>query len=112
MELLKDMQEVMPDLRVYHGGLGGSPQKAAERPKPMKVLRDYIKNNRMRVFDFFKTLDKDNSMSISIPEFVQGLKESGVPLRNDELVSLVKSLDLDGDGEIDYKYVHHCLIFI
>lgn len=99
------MHKRKPDLKVYHGGLGGSPQKAAERPKPMKVLREYIKNNQMRVFDFFKSLDKDKSLSISVGEFVRGLKETGVPLRHDELLTLVRSLDLDGDGEIDYKYV-------
>lgn len=104
MDLLKVMNEKNADLKVYHGGLGGAPQKAAGRPKPMRVLREYIKNNQMRVFDFFKSLDKDKSMSISIPEFVAGLKETGVPLRHDELVTLVRSLDLDGDGEIDYKY--------
>ena len=27
----------------------------------------------------------------------------GVPLRQDELYKLISSLDLDGDGEIDYK---------
>ena len=69
----------------------------------LKVLREYVKNNQMRVFDLFKSLDKDKSMSISISEFVAGLKETGVPLRHDELLTLVKSLDLDGDGEIDYR---------
>ena len=93
----------MPLLNVYHGGLGGSLQKPAERPNPMKVLRVYIKENQMRIFDFFKKLDKDKSLSLTVAEFVAGLKESGVPLRQDELVSLVQSLDLDGDGEIDYK---------
>jgi len=103
MDILGKLASERAELKVYHGGLGGAPQKAAERPKPMKVLRDYIKNNQMRVFDFFKSLDKDKSMSISIPELVLGLKETGVPLRHDELLTLVKSLDLDGDGEIDYK---------
>lgn len=103
MDLSKKLCEGNEELRVYHGGLGGSPQKASERPKPMKVLRDYIKGNQMRVFDLFKKLDKDKSMSISIPEFVQGLRDTGVPLRHDELFQLVKSLDLDGDGEINYK---------
>ena len=101
--ILNQLKTERTELKVYHGGLGGAPQKAAERPKPMKVLRDYIKNNQMRVFDLFKSLDKDKSMSISVPEFVAGLKETGVPLRMDELLTLVKSLDLDGDGEIDYR---------
>ena len=79
MGILSTLSSERAELKVYHGGLGGAPQKAAERPKPMKVLRDYIKNNQMRVFDFFKSLDKDKSMSISIPELVVGLKETGVP---------------------------------
>ena len=43
MDLLKEMEELNSELKVYHGGLGGSPQKAAERPKPMKILKDFIK---------------------------------------------------------------------
>jgi len=103
IELLEEIQKKNSKLQIYHGGLGGSSQKAVDRPKPMKILRDYIKNNQMRVFDFFKSLDKDKSMSISIAEFVKGLKEQGVPLRIDELLPLVLSLDLDGNGEIEYK---------
>ena len=77
MDLLKEMEELNSELKVYHGGLGGSPQKAAERPKPMKILKDFIKEHELRIFDFFKTLDKDKSMSISIAEFVKGLKGQG-----------------------------------
>ena len=77
MDLFKEMEELNSELKVYHGGLGGSPQKAAERPKPMKILKDFIKEHELRIFDFFKTLDKDKSMSISIAEFVKGLKEQG-----------------------------------
>lgn len=103
MELLKEVNELLPKLIVYHGGLGGSPQKAADRPKPMKVLRDHIQKNNMRVLDFFKRMDKDASKAITIEEFVAGLQETGIPLRKDELTELVTGLDKDGNGEIDYQ---------
>ena len=37
ISILNAIKPDRPDLNVYHGGLGGAPQKAAERPKPMKV---------------------------------------------------------------------------
>lgn len=103
VELVNSMKEANPSFRIYHGGLGGAPLKPSERPKPMNVLRDYIKENQIRVFDLFKKLDKDKSRSISVAVLVAGLKDTGVPLTSDELLQLAKSLDVDGDGEVDYK---------
>lgn len=88
-----------------HGGAGGAPGKADARPKPMKVLKDYVKENRMRLFDFFSMMDKDKSMSLTIPELAHGLQETGIPLTGEELLDLVKKLDKDNDGEIDYRYM-------
>ena len=94
-----------PKLNVMHGGAGGAHGKADARPKPMKVLKDYVKNNRMRLFDFFSMMDKDKSMSLTITEFANGLKETGIPLTSDELIELVQKLDRDSDGEINYRFV-------
>lgn len=96
-----------PSLKVLHGGAGGAHGKGDTRPKPMKVLKDYVKNNRMRLFDFFSMMDKDKSMSLSITEFANGLKETGIPLTSDELVDLVMKLDKDSDGEINYRCSLH-----
>ena len=99
-----------PTLKVLHGGAGGIPGKAEGRPKPMKVLKDYVRDNRMRLFDFFSMMDKDRSMSLTIAEFANGLKETGIPLTSEELLDLVKKLDKDNDGEIDYRLVLRSLI--
>ena len=40
----------------------------------MKIVKNYIENNRMRLLDLFNTLDKDKSMSITVKEFADGLK--------------------------------------
>jgi len=103
VETLHLIHGVNPGLVVYHGGFGGASCKPAPRPKPMKVLRDHIKKNRLRIFDVFSGLDKDKSMRISVKELAEGLSTSGVPLRYDELFELVRTLDLNGDGEVDYK---------
>ena len=102
--LLRDLSDLYPELSIMHGGAGGAHGKADPRPKPMKVLKDYVKNNRMRLFDFFSMMDKDKSMSLSLAEFANGLKETGIPLNTDELLQLVKKLDKDNDGEINYRY--------
>ena len=69
----------------------------------MKVLKNYVKQNRMRLFDFFSMMDKDKSMSLTVSELVNGLRETGIPLTSEELLVLVKELDKDRDGEIDYR---------
>ena len=40
----------------------------------MKIVKNYIENNRMRLLDLFNTLDKDKSLSITVKEFADGLK--------------------------------------
>ena len=102
-ELLRELSDLFPELTVLHGGAGGAHGKAKPRPKPMKVLKDYIKSNQMRLFDFFSMMDKDKSMSISVTEFANGLKENGLSLNGDELLKLVQKLDRDKDGEINYR---------
>ena len=42
----------------------------------MKILKNYIENNQMRLYDFFSMMDKDKSMSLTIDEFVNGLQVS------------------------------------
>eukprot|EP00794_Sanderia_malayensis_P014126 gene14126-15604_t len=101
--LLRELSELHPKLQVFHGGAGGAHGKPDVRPKPMKVLQDYVKNNRMRLFDFFSMMDKDKSMSLTITEFANGLKETGIPLTTNELLELIEKLDRDNDGEINYS---------
>ena len=40
----------------------------------MKILKNYIEDNKMRLLDLFNTLDKDKSMNITVKEFADGLK--------------------------------------
>ena len=40
----------------------------------MKILKNWIEDNQMRLLDLFNTLDKDKSMNITVKEFADGLK--------------------------------------
>ena len=63
-------------MKISHGGKGGAAFKPKERPTPMKILKNYIEDNKMRLLDLFNTLDKDKSMNITIKEFADGLQVS------------------------------------
>ena len=63
-----------PNMKINHGGTGGAAFKPKPRPSPMKILKNWIEGNEMRLLDLFNTLDKDKSMNITVKEFADGLK--------------------------------------
>lgn len=63
-------------MKISHGGTGGADFKPQTRPTPMKILKNYIEDNKMRLLDLFNTLDKDKSMNITVKEFADGLQVS------------------------------------
>ncbi|CAB4033578.1 leucine-rich repeat-containing 74B-like, partial [Paramuricea clavata] len=89
LALLKEIQDGRPGINISHGGSGGANEKPKERPAPMKILKNYIENNQMRLYDFFSMMDKDKN-------------ETGIHMNDSELLALVESLDKDNDGEINY----------
>lgn len=59
----------------------------------------YLKEEKL--YEAFKTFDKDNSGKISIDEVKQILR---VENNNDQAVEeMIKSFDINNDGEIDYN---------
>ena len=66
------------------------------------MLLEYIELRGLRVVDFFRQLDKDNSKKISRAEFMNGVKKAGIPMTRKQLKKLVRVLDTDNDGTIDY----------
>ena len=67
------------------------------------MLLEYIELRGLRVVDFFRQLDKDNSKKVSRAEFMVGAKKAGIPITRRQLQKLVNILDVDGDGNIDYS---------
>jgi hypothetical protein len=70
--------------------------------KELMMLVDYLKNSGQTVFEFFKSIDLDDSGSIDGYEFQQALVKSDVgefpPWEVDQLVA---AIDLDSDGNIN-----------
>jgi len=65
-------------------------------------LSDYLKTNNLKIFDIFKQLDEDSSMTLSAFEFREGLNKLGLAnLPPHEVERLVSALDLNEDGMID-----------
>lgn len=52
--------------------------------------------------EVFLTYDKDGSGTLTIDEFVNGLKPLGKPPTSSEIEDVIHVIDQDGDGEIDY----------
>ncbi|KAK3736311.1 hypothetical protein QZH41_020784, partial [Actinostola sp. cb2023] len=77
LAICKEILLTRPNIRITHGGSGGALAKPKARPPPMKILKNYIVDNELRLLDFFNTLDKDKSMSLTVKEFAEGLKVSG-----------------------------------
>ncbi|XP_048237096.1 leucine-rich repeat-containing protein 74B-like isoform X1 [Haliotis rufescens] len=105
-EIFKQVQEQIPDIKIWHGGME-PPLKPKARIPPMMKLATYIDKHDLRLVDFFNKFDKDKSMSVTHEEFIQGLekfqKETGINLTEEEIASLIEELDKDGDGEINYS---------
>ena len=76
IDLCKEVQHLKSNMKISHGGTGGADFKPRARPTPMKILKNYIDDNKMRLLDLFNTLDKDKSMNITVKEFADGLKVS------------------------------------
>ncbi|MAK05017.1 MAG: hypothetical protein CMA03_03915 [Euryarchaeota archaeon] len=65
-------------------------------------LSDYLKENNLKIFDVFKQLDEDSSMTLTAYEFREGLNKLGLAnLPPHEVDRLVTALDINGDGMID-----------
>ncbi|RUS85270.1 hypothetical protein EGW08_006971 [Elysia chlorotica] len=98
-------------LVVQHGGVNEDykaqiaeldPMEAFRRD-PMTKLKEWLSYAGYRLIDLMRTFDKDQSMSISIREFREGIASTKIPLSEEQMQILIKKLDTDGDGEIDFS---------
>ena len=66
------------------------------------MLSDYLMKTKQSIFQFFKSIDLDDSGKIDSYEFQQALKNSSIAnLPPWGIGPLVQALDLDGDGQIN-----------
>ncbi|XP_033736019.1 leucine-rich repeat-containing protein 74A-like [Pecten maximus] len=70
---------------------------------PLNKLKRFVEEAGYRMIDLLKQFDTDNSWSISLEELKEGVRKTGIDLSDPEINELMKRLDKDGNGEIDFS---------
>ncbi|XP_077414256.1 leucine-rich repeat-containing protein 74A isoform X3 [Vanacampus margaritifer] len=104
LHLLEVTCDEHPGLDVQYGGVGGFiAKKPLKRIDPMKVIQDYLDQRKLRLWDFFRNIDKDATMRVPVVDFRNAIQQSSVPLDRFQIEELVQRLDRDGTGMVDYR---------
>uniref|UniRef100_A0A7M4EBU3 Leucine rich repeat containing 74A n=1 Tax=Crocodylus porosus TaxID=8502 RepID=A0A7M4EBU3_CROPO len=105
LNLLDAVCQGHPELDVIYGGVGGYISKKPEqRPDPMKLIQNYLNERKLRLLDFFRTMDKDGSMKIPVAEFRKAMmQQSSILLDRAQIRELVQKLDGNRTGVVDYR---------
>uniref|UniRef100_A0A673K4C7 Leucine rich repeat containing 74A n=1 Tax=Sinocyclocheilus rhinocerous TaxID=307959 RepID=A0A673K4C7_9TELE len=83
-----------PSLEVHYGGVGGFiAKKPCKRVNPMKVIQDYLDQRKLRLWDFFRNIDKDGTMRVPVVDFRKAV----------QIEQLTQRLDRDRTGIVDYR---------
>ena len=67
------------------------------------AVHDYLIASDQRLYEAFRELDDDEDGKIKISQLKNKIKQMGVYGKVDDLLKIVDSVDLDGDGTIDYE---------
>ncbi|XP_069574655.1 leucine-rich repeat-containing protein 74A [Brachyistius frenatus] len=93
-----------PALDVVYGGVGGFiAKKPPKRVDPMKVIQDYLDQRKLRLWDFFRNIDKDGTMRVPVADFRKAVQQSSIPLDRYQIEELIQRLDRDRTGMVDYR---------
>ncbi|MDC0340854.1 hypothetical protein OAM96_02735 [Candidatus Poseidoniaceae archaeon] len=77
-------------------------EQSKETGNELTMLADYLADSGQTIFQFFKSIDLDDSGMIDAYEFQMALKSSKVAnLPPWEMDSLIAAIDIDGDGQIN-----------
>lgn len=97
-------------LRVIYGHVIGQAkskgpvlEKALMQENPSLILIEMGKLMGFRLVDLFSSLDKNGSRTLDRDEIRNGLKMANVPFSDQFIDVLIKKLDTNGDGEIDFS---------
>ncbi|XP_041669160.1 leucine-rich repeat-containing protein 74A [Cheilinus undulatus] len=104
LNLLEVACQEHPSLDVQYGGVGGFiAKKPPKRVDPMKVIQDYLDQRKLRLWDFFRNIDKDGTMRVPTADFRKAVQQSSIPLDRYQIEELIQRLDRDRTGMVDYR---------
>ncbi|KAM6459102.1 leucine-rich repeat-containing protein 74A [Liasis olivaceus] len=105
VKLLDHVCEVRPELDIIHGGIGGRITRKLERQEDgMKLIQNYLGANKLKLWDFFRSMDKYGDMKIPVAEFRRTMMlQSKIPLNRMQVAELVRKLDQARTGYVDYS---------
>ncbi|XP_070971407.1 leucine-rich repeat-containing protein 74A-like [Oncorhynchus clarkii lewisi] len=93
-----------PSLEVQYAGVGGFiAKKPPKRLDPMKVIQDYLDERKLRLWDFFRKIDKDGTMRVPVADFRKAVQQSNIPLDRYQIEELIQRLDRERTGMVDYR---------
>lgn len=98
----QELKEILPNLTCHYTDA----ERIKMPPKkvdPMEKVLMYVKDNGIRLVDFFNEFDVNHNLKITREEFILGLNNSGINLEEEEVESLIKKLDKDGDDMVNYS---------
>ncbi|XP_050399048.2 leucine-rich repeat-containing protein 74A isoform X2 [Patella vulgata] len=104
---INELHEIHKDITIIHGYTDSYGKRRMVSydavVEAINVINLFLAKQKIRIVELFKRFDLDGSMSVSYEEFQQGLKEAGIYLSATQLDLLIRHLDKDGDGEIDFS---------
>ncbi|CAL8286425.1 unnamed protein product [Lota lota] len=104
VRLLESTYQEHPSLEVQYGGVGGFiAKKPPKRLDPMKVIQDYLDQRKLRLWDFFRNIDKDGTMRVPVADFRKAVQQSSIPLDRYQIEELIQRLDRERTGMVDYS---------
>uniref|UniRef100_A0AAZ3SXL1 EF-hand domain-containing protein n=1 Tax=Oncorhynchus tshawytscha TaxID=74940 RepID=A0AAZ3SXL1_ONCTS len=80
-----------------------------ERKKPVATalfisLKDYLDERKLRLWDFFRKIDKDGTMRVPVADFRKAVQQSNIPLDRYQIEELIQRLDRERTGMVDYRW--------
>ncbi|XP_009910558.2 leucine-rich repeat-containing protein 74A [Haliaeetus albicilla] len=107
IKLLDLVCRMRPELDVICGEVEGRIAKIPKQhPNPMKVIQNYLKEHNLRLWDFFRNIDKDGNMKIPVAAFRRAMiQQPSIPLDQVQIGELVRKLDRNRTGIVDYSHL-------
>ncbi len=64
-----------------------------------------LMQSRGRLMDLLRDMDRDKNGTVDTHEFKQGLEALGIHLTNQQMENVVKCIDTDGNGQLDFDEI-------